>query len=102
MEKNYYKEAQDIFRNKREAAERERAQRLMAVHARLPEVKKIDEVLSMTGAEILVAMMSGGDTDKKVAAIRARNDELREKRRAILEENGYSPDHTAVKYECES
>jgi hypothetical protein len=50
-ERNYYKETVDIYRKKREDHASERELRLSEIHRNIPEIAKIDEVLSMREEE---------------------------------------------------
>ena len=100
-ERNYLLEVQDVLRKKREAAEAVADANRAEIHKAIPQIKEIDAVLYSTGAKILSVLVSGGDVEDKVAAIREENRALQEKRRALLEKNGYPADYTSVKYDCE-
>jgi DNA replication protein DnaC len=60
------------------------------------EIRVIDRELSGTGLLLFKTACMGGDID----AIRARNTELQQKRRAILVKLGYPEDYTEVHYTC--
>ena len=60
------------------------------------EIRVIDKELSGTGLLLFKTACMGGDID----AIRARNTELQQKRRAILAKLGYPEDYTEVHYTC--
>jgi len=100
-ERNYYKEVHDLYRNKRERAEREAEERRRAVHEAIPQVFDIDTRLARTGSEILSAIMQGGDYESKIEGIRKTNTLLREKRSELLLKGGYPADYTDIVYECE-
>ena len=77
-----------------EAARLRRAE----IHAKLPEVAKIDAELSATGARIFEASLRG---DKAALdTINAENAKLNEKRGQIMVSAGYPADYTEIKYEC--
>ena len=77
-----------------EAARLRRAE----VHARLPEIAKIDAELSASGVRVFEASLR---QDKAALdAIEAENVALNKKRASLLVEAGYSADYTEVKYEC--
>ena len=77
-----------------EAARLRRAE----VHARLPEIAKIDAELSASGVRVFEASLR---QDKAALdAIEAENVALNNKRASLLVEAGYSADYTEVKYEC--
>lgn len=73
------------------------------LYAAIPEVRELDRVLSRTGLEIMGAIMreSRETAEERVAALKARNQEILEKRNALLVAHGYAPDYSDVKYECE-
>ena len=69
------------------------------VHAKLPEVARIDAELSASGIRVFEASLK---QDKAALdAIEAENVVLNKKRAALLVEAGYSADYTEVKYECD-
>ncbi len=110
---NLYDNIADVreeFRRKKERAEHEAALRRGEVELRFPEIAEIDGILARSGIRIMSAakMCLGEHPDSaeaatayEIAKIRAENDTLRERRAAILEENGYPCDYTSVKYECD-
>ncbi len=71
------------------------------LHANIPEVASLDRRLSMTGMEIMDAVMSGGNTEAKLAEVQARNEQLLAERAALLRAYGYPEDYSDVHYECE-
>ena len=95
-----YKKIYDEYSQKYLIAREDAERRERELHAKLPEVAKIDRALSLTGLEIFSASLEGGDTKAKIAEIRAKNEDLQAKRSAILVANGYPADYSDVKYEC--
>ena len=78
-----------------EAARLRRAE----VHATVPEICEIDRQLSATGIKIFEASMRG---DKAaIDKIGEQNAKLLAARAELLIKNGYAPDYTEIKYECE-
>ena len=68
------------------------------IHAKLPEVAKIDAELSTAGVRIFEASLRN---DKAALdAISAENMALNRKKGELLVKAGYPADYTAVKYEC--
>lgn len=85
-----YKEAQD-------AADRRRAEVWEAV----PELRALDSELGGAALEVMRAISAGGgDTRGMLASVRARNEELQARRRAILIAHGYPGDYTDPRYGC--
>lgn len=84
----------------REAAETRRAE----VHAALPEVAEIDRKMNGLGLELMRISFSGeengSDSEGRVAALRAANEQYQRKRRVLLAAAGYPPDYTEIKYAC--
>ena len=73
------------------------------LHARFPEIREIDALLSGTGGEIISIIASGKTgTEEKIAALRERNNGLVARRNEILCQNGFPEDYSDVKYECEN
>ena len=69
------------------------------IHAKLPEIEKIDAQLSMAGVRIFEASLKN---DKAMLdAISEENIALNRKRGELLVSAGYPADYTEVKYECE-
>ena len=90
------------FDKKRANNEHSQKLRLLEVYNRVPEVKKLDYELSSTGLQILAASVQGKDgLEERLSSIRAKNTSLQEKRASLLSENGFSPDYTDMKYECD-
>lgn len=78
-----------------EAARLRRAE----IHAKLPEVAKIDAELSATGTRIFEASLRG---DKAALdMINAENAALNAKKGQLLVAAGYPADYTEIKYECD-
>lgn len=88
------------FSKKRYTAIAESERRTTEVHAFIPEIFEIDKKLSATSMSIMSAAMEGGDTEKKIEAIKNENIRLRQERSRILCENGYPADYTDIKFEC--
>ena len=80
-----YVKVKEEFTNKYMRARKLSEARRADIHGELPEIFKIDRILSGTGMEIMGIITSGGDTEK-IAALEKRNNELIARRGKILEE----------------
>lgn len=92
------KEYADKNLRAKEAAQR----RADELHAKYPELLKIDRVLAETGLKIFHESMKGREgLEKRIEKLRESNEELCAARGIYLESIGYPKDYTSVKYECE-
>ncbi len=87
--------ANKYLRARTRADERQRE-----LHEKLPEVRRIDSILADTGRSLTEIILSGRDTENRIAALRARNTELIELRSNALAKAGYPADYSDVKYDC--
>jgi len=91
-----YKKVKDEIENRRMAAVATAELHNEEVRAKSAEIRKIDEELTRTGLAIFRTACAGGD----LAPVRARNQELCEKRRDLLVSLGYGADYTEPQYTC--
>ena len=90
------------YDRKRKNNESLRQLRLFEAYERIPQLKELDYELSSTGLQILGASLKGKDgIEERIANIKARNMELQNKRAELLKENGFTPDYTDIKFQCE-
>ena len=92
------------FRAKPMRARSEASKRRAEIHAKFPEILKIDEELSDVGFKMYEIISSGrseGEIKTALDELQKNNEELQKKRGLILMQRGYPADYTAVKYECE-
>lgn len=91
-----YKKVKDEIENRRMAAVATAELHNEEVRERSAEIREIDDELTRTGLAIFRTACAGGD----LAPIKARNQALCEKRRALLISLGYSADYTEPQYTC--
>ena len=91
-----YKKIKDEIENRRMAAVATAELHNEQVRAESAEIREIDEELTRTGLVIFRTALAGGD----LAPVRKRNQELCEKRRALLVSLGYGADYTEPQYTC--
>ena len=97
-----YVRIKEEFSNKYATAQKKAEARRFELYGLIPELRELDKQLSGTGMEIMRIITSGDpDPDKRIAELKARNLKITEQRGALLAKNGYAPDYTDVKYECE-
>ena len=104
MASDVYAEIMREYGALRRKAESLRRDRLKAVYAALPEIKRIDAELSETGVDLSRAMLSldnGAEKAGLLARARERNESLKARRAALLLESGYEPGFLEPVYECE-
>ena len=97
---NYLK-IRRIYDEKNLNAKKAAEARADELHAKYPELAKIDRVLSETGLQILAESMNGREgLEERINALREQNAELLKARGEYLLSLGYPADYTAVRYEC--
>ena len=81
----------------------EEADRRMAeLHAKSPEIARIDRQLAGTGAEIAMAALGTGEEyQERLEAVKEKNLALQARREALLAALGYPTDYTLPAYECQ-
>ncbi|MDR0874952.1 MAG: DnaD domain protein [Clostridiales Family XIII bacterium] len=90
------------YRKLREKQEAEAEVRLAEVYAKIPKIKEIDDANVVLNMEYLSTLTSGKDGKKKaVESLLKRITGKQEERARLLEEAGYEPDYTDMKYVCE-
>lgn len=93
--KNYHLVKEEIEKRRRDA-EALAMSRNIELREKSSEIRKIDEELSGTGLLLFKTACSGGDIGK----VRARNQELNEKRKQLIISMGLPSDYTEVHYTC--
>ncbi len=88
------------FAEKRRNAEIEYEKRCAEAGDAVPGIKEIDDELKTTSSAVLNAIMSGNDVEEKLAALKARNKALHDKKAELLKGAGYPADYTDIKFEC--
>ena len=96
-----YKRIREAYRTKYLRAFEEAGRRMDEVHAKSDDIREIDRKLSMTGAEIALAVIGTGEDHKeKLRQIREKNEQLQARRAVLMAELGYPADYTQPPYEC--
>lgn len=95
-----YRKAERILEKRRNDSAVEADIRRNEIRAELPEIDEIQKKLSKIGLEISKIFFYKGDTDKKLAELRAQSEALVEERGLILKKNGYKPNAMAQEHIC--
>lgn len=82
---------------RRERADAEHDARCRRLRELSPQIAELDKKLSGTGFLVFKTAVSGGD----IAAVRAQNSALQEKRRQLIEELGYPAEYGDIQYTCD-
>lgn len=96
-----YIKANELLADRKRTAEAAAARRLSDIHAKLPEIGRIDSELAGTERKIIDAIRLGPDGVKaRMAELEAENLVLTEKRASVLLANGYPANYTEPEYFC--
>jgi DnaD/phage-associated family protein len=90
------------YKKLREKQEAEAEARLSKIYTEIPKVKEIDEANVVLNMELLKTLTSGkGGKEQAAKSLHARIEGKQKERGSLLEEAGYAPDYTDMKYVCE-
>lgn len=96
------KKIMDEYENLRALKEDERRARIEKVYSDFPEIEVIDREIYRSGAEnVKNILQSPEKADEFNNEYKNKCEELKNKRKKIIEENGIDPSFDAVKYTCE-
>ena len=102
MNQENYRRIREEYESKPQKARDAANKRREELHAKFPDIARIDTILADTGLKIFGEAMKGRDgLDERISKLKAENDELRAVRAQILISNGYPADYSSVRYECE-
>ena len=88
------------FDNKYKSAAVDAEKRKADLYNKMPELLDVDKKLEETYKQIAAIIFSGGDYESKMIEAKKNNQNLIEKRNALLEGAGYPKNHTEPSYEC--
>lgn len=98
-----YRRIRTEYLTKYTKAEAEAARRRAELHAKNPEIAKIDRALAQAGAKIAMAALGTGESYReKLAEVERENLALQQRRAEILLSMGYPADYTEPPYECKA
>lgn len=89
----------EIYENRKEKTYADLEARISQATAAIPALEPIEKVLGSTGVRIMEAIKKK-DGGKALEEVRRENEELVEKRRAILVSNGFPADQCEPRYIC--
>lgn len=99
---NYIRLSEE-YRQGYRLAEARAEDRRAEIHMVIPEIAKIDRALATVSSQIMAAAMQSHGKEDALSAIeqiRAQNQAMNERRRALLRENGYPENYTEPRYAC--
>lgn len=70
------------------------------VYGRIPALVELDRALSSVGLRIMEAALKQEDPRREIAALRAENQAILQRRGELLRQYGYAADYTEPRYEC--
>lgn len=97
-----YKRIKHEYEGKALRAAEKAQDRKKELHEKFPDIKEIDDLLSMTGLKIFEATLSykGEALEKKLNELKKENEALLDGRCEALKYYGVPSDYTDIKYEC--
>lgn len=82
-------------------AKQDQQKRAALVYDRIPRVAEIDDELNRFAVTLMASFLkNGGDSEKAVARLRARQEELLQEKQALLTAHGFAADETDLRYFC--
>ena len=97
-----YRRIKREYEGKALRAQEEAQNKRRELGIRYPDIKEIDDLLSMTGLKIFEATVRYKDErlENELSKIKGESDALLQKRALLMERYGVPSDYTDVKYEC--
>lgn len=96
------KRVKEAFAEKNRRAIADADEKRAAVHASVPELKKVDDAIREIGLEAVYAAISEKNGAKeKIEDLKKKSLELQEMRKSILASAGYPADYTDIHFECD-
>lgn len=93
--------ANSVFEKRRRDAQLFSALKKSDIYTKIPEIKKMDEELSKSLAELSILVLKGQkDLESTIAEINIKTRNIEQERAKILSENGFDPDCLEPKYTC--
>ena len=89
----------DYYEYIRNEEEQQHRDRITEVTNRIPEFKEIFSAETQVNSQ-MIALKPGSDMKFKRAALRDKRDELTDRKKVLLAENGYPEDYLDRKYRC--
>ena len=100
MNNSLYAEVNKQFNMQSEKKKNEYSERVNAVYEKVPEVKALDDSVTLMIYDMFKKAAAGGDTDAIVEEFSNKLHELKERKKLLLSENGFRPDYLSDIYSC--
>ncbi len=101
---NYQKEQRDkariILENRKSLAKERALQRKNEVYAKIPRIKEIDRLLSLTGINVSKAILNGENIEKNIELLKQENLNLQKEKAELLIKNNYTEDFLMPNFKC--
>ncbi len=99
--KTMFKEVMKEYEKARNKATERRRYREEEVYHTIPEIREIDERLSSRSMELAKGFINDGmNIAEFLEMVKSENDQLLERKRQLLAENGFAPNYLSEIYEC--
>ena len=96
----FYREIDFAYEQRREENMRDLERRKQAVFARVPELYEIDYEIKSLGLKLYKIALNNADVKEEVSALRTKQKELLEIKKALLRKNGYAEDELSERFHC--
>lgn len=93
-------EIEEILEKRRELAKTELDKRKQLVYDRVPLIASIDEEISLSGITLARMLLKEPDNFLSIQSFQENLIKLKEKKRCLLEQNGFSDDYLEPRYHC--
>ncbi|MDO4379253.1 MAG: ATP-binding protein [Clostridia bacterium] len=98
--RSVYIKAKNILEERRRKAEAEQEKRRAAAISVCPEIAETERDMARFAAEVIKSVSMGQDAEQFVLSLSQKNLEAQEKRKLLLERNGFPADYLETKYTC--
>lgn len=95
-----YEKADSIIQKRRTDAIIENQRRIDEVNKVIPEINELNAILYNTSYEIFKIISNGGNTNQKIAELKAKNLEIQRLIKSTLRNYNYPAEYLTIEYHC--